>query len=275
MKKTFDINRFWQVMKWTILTEKKSILTAFLAFVCAFLAIQLFSCFTIFDLTHSLGSAATIAGMLTCAGLIGFMSAYYASGVLGNARTGQQRIIALMLPASNVEKFFARLLYCCIIMPLVIYLAVVASTGLRMLFELLAGHEGITSGLSYVFSGSTMRFNDNELELFSTFFYIASSCWSISLFVLGGVFFHQRPFIWTAITIFAVSLLLSTLIFYIGTMIGEDNIEHFLMSFRNMTFETFDLIVSLLLTVFTVFNVWLSYRLYCRLQVVQHKWFNL
>jgi hypothetical protein len=275
MKKTFDFNRFWQVMKWTILTEKKSILTAFLAFVCAFLAIQLFSCFTIFDLTHSLGSAATMAGMITCSGLISFMSVYYASGVLGNARTGQQRIIALMLPASNVEKFFARLLYCCIIMPVVIYLAVVASTGLRMLFELLAGHEGITSGLSYVFSGPTMRFNDNELELFSTFFYVASSCWSISLFVLGGVFFHQRPFIWTAITIFAASLLLSTLTFYICTLIGEDSIKNFLMNFRGMTFETFDLLVSLLLTAFTVLNVWLSYRLYCRLQVVQHKWFNV
>ena len=275
MKKTFDFNRFWQVMKWTILTEKKSILTAFLAFVCAFLAIQLFSCFTIFDLTHSLGSAATMAGMITCSGLISFMGFYYASGVLGNARTGQQRIIALMLPASNVEKFFARLLYCCIIMPVVIYLAVVASTGLRMLFELLAGHEGITSGLSYVFSGPTMRFNDNELELFSTFFYVASSCWSISLFVLGGVFFHQRPFIWTAITIFAASLLLSTLTFYICYMIGEDSIKNFLMNFRGMTFETFDLLVSLLLTAFTVLNVWLSYRLYCRLQVVQHKWFNV
>ena len=275
MKKTFDFNRFWQVLKWTILTEKKSILTAFLAFVCAFLAIQLFSCFTIFDLTHSLGSAATMAGMITCSGLISFMSVYYASGVLGNARTGQQRIIALMLPASNVEKFFARLLYCCIIMPVVIYLAVVASTGLRMLFELLAGHEGITSGLSYVFSGPTMRFNDNELELFSTFFYVASSCWSISLFVLGGVFFHQRPFIWTAITIFAASLLLSTLTFYICYMIGEDSIKDFLMNFRGMTFETFDLLVSLLLTAFTVLNVWLSYRLYCRLQVVQHKWFNV
>ena len=63
MKKTFDFNRFWQVLKWTILTEKKSILTAFLAFVCAFLAIQLFSCFTIFDINRSLGPAATMAGI--------------------------------------------------------------------------------------------------------------------------------------------------------------------------------------------------------------------
>ena len=275
MKKTFDFNRFWQVLKWTIFTEKKSILTAFLAFVCAFLAIQLFSCFTIFDLTHSLGSAATMAGMITCSGLISFMGFYYASGVLGNARTGQQRIIALMLPASNVEKFFARLLFCCIIMPVVIYLAVLASTGLRMLFELIAGHEGIVSGLSYVFDGTAIKVDSGNVDIFSTFFYVAASCWSISLFVLGGVFFHQRPFIWTAITIFAASLLLSTLTFYICTMIGEESIKNFLMKFRGMTFETFDLIVSLLLTAFTVLNVWLSYRLYCRLQVVQHKWFNV
>ncbi len=271
MKKTFDINRFWQVMKWTVLTERKSIITAFIAFVCGFLAIQLFSCFTIFDLTHGLGFAATMAGMQTCSMFIGFLWLYYASGVLGNVRTGQQRITALMLPASNVEKFFARLIFCCILMPLVVYLAILAATGLRMFFELIAGHEGIVWGLSYVFGFDA---NITGLE-FSTFFSIASSCWSISLFVLGGVFFRQRPFIWTAVTIFAASLLLSTLVFYIGTMIGEDNIKHFLMSFRNMSFETFDLIVSLLLTAFTVFNVWLSYRLYCRLKVVQHKWFNL
>ena len=73
-----------------------------------------------------------------------------------------------------------------------------------------------------------------------------------------------------------VSIVLGTLFFYIGVMIGEDNIKSFLTPwFKTMSLETFELIVSFIFTAFTIFNVWLSYRLYTRLQVVQHKWFNV
>ena len=270
MKKTFDINRFWQVLKWTVLTEKKSIFTAVLAFLAAFLAIQLFSCFTIFDLGRGLGPAATYAGMVVCGVLLSIMTCYYACGILGNAKTTQQRCTALMLPASNMEKFIARVLYCCILMPVLLYVACYAATGLRMLLEWVAGHDFIVSGLSFM-NGD---FVDNGPDM-STFFNIAMTCWNISLFALGGVFFHQRPFVWTTVTIVAVTIVLGTLFFYLGVMIGEDNLRNFFKNFKGMTFETFDLILSIVLTVFTVLNIWLSYRLFKGLQVVQHKWFNV
>ena len=276
MKQTFDFRRFWQTLKWTVLTEKKSILTAFVAFTVAFLAIQLFSCFTIFDLKRGLGSEATYVGMAVCSLLIGFMGAYYASGVLGNARNSRQRVTALMLPASNLEKFAARLVYCCIVMLLLLYVAVFAATCLRMLLELIAGHDDITAGLS-VFSAGDLKIMDMDDDGLgrSTFLYLAVSWWSTSIFVLGGLFFRTRPFVWTNVTMFVGSLVLFTLLFYIGILIGEDRIKNFFMNFKDMTFDTFRLIVSLILTAFTVFNVWLSYWLYKRLEVVQHKWFNV
>ena len=274
--KNFNINRFWQVLKWTIISEKKSILTAAVAFLCAFLAIQLFSCFTIFDLSRGLGAGATNAGMMTCDAIFCFMWLYYCSGVLGNARTRQQRTTALMLPASNTEKFFARIIYCCIFMPVLLYVAIVAATGLRMLLELIAGHENIVSGLSFLGLNLHINLNGENLNLFNDFFMIVNNCWLFSLFVLGGVFFHQRPFIWTTVSLVVVGIVLGTLFFYIGVMIGEDNIKSFLTPwFKTMSLETFEFIVSLILIAFTVFNVWLSYRLFCRLQLVQHKWFNL
>lgn len=269
--KNFNVNRFWQVLKWTLLTEKKSIFTAAVAFLCGFLAIQLFSCFTIFDITYGLGEAATLAGMVTCAFLISFMSAYYASGILGNARTSQQRVTVLMLPASNMEKYVARIVYCCIIMPLVLYLAAFAATWLRMLLEWMAGHDFITAKLSVLFDFGAHANNMEFSSLFNIIFY----CWCTSLMVLGGVFFRTRPFIWSNVTIFLGSLLLFSLIFYICVLIGKDNVRDFAMNFKDMTFDTFELTVSLLFTVFTVLNIWLSYRLFCRLQVVQHKWFNV
>ena len=274
--KNFNMNRFWQVLKWTVISEKKSIFTTAVAFTVAFLAIQLFSCFTIFDLSRGLGTGATNAGIMTCDAILSFMWLYYCSGVLGNARTRQQRTTALMLPASNSEKFFARIIYCCILMPVLLYVAIVAATGLRMLLELIAGHENIVSGLSFLGLNLHINVNGANLNLFNDFFMIVNNCWIFSLFVLGGVFFHQRPFIWTTVTLVVVGIVLGTLLFYIGVMIGEDNIKSFLTPwFKTMSLETFEFIVSLILTAFTVFNVWLSYRLFCRLQLVQHKWFNL
>ena len=273
--KNFNFNRFWQVLKWTIVSEKKSILTAAVAFTVAFLAIQLFSCFTIFDITRGLGRVATEAGMVTCAVLLSFMACYYASGILGNAHTTQQRATALMLPASNLEKFTARIIYCCIFMMVLLYVAAVAATGLRMLLELIAGHDDITSAFSTLFGNmSTIRINSNMTD--GHFFFIASSLWTTSLFVLGGVFFSKRPFIWTNVTLIVGFIVLFTLFFYIGVMIGEENLEKMLRPiFKDMTIETFICIVDIVLIAFTVLNVWLSYRLYKRLQIVQHKWFNV
>ena len=179
-----------------------------------------------------------------------------------------------MLPASNLEKFTARIIYCCIIMLALLYVAAIAATGLRMLLELIAGHDDITSAFSTLFDVSTIHVNNNMMD--GSFFFIASSLWSTSLFVLGGVFFSKRPFIWTNVTLIVGSIVLFSLIFYIVTLIGEENLYTFFRSiFKNMSMDTFELIVNIVLIVFTVLNVWLSYWLYKRLQVVQHKWFNV
>ncbi len=272
----FNFNRFWQVLKWTILTEKKSIITAAIAFTVAFLAIQLFSCFTIFDISHGQGLVATYTGMGTCSAILSFMAAYYGSGILGNARSSQQRTTALMLPASNLEKFTARIVYCCIVMLAVLYLAVVAATGLRMLLELIAGHENIVSGLSILF-GYDFEFNYAHSDLpISIFTIVMMYIWSASILVLGGVFFRKHPFVWTNVTMIVGSILLFTLVYYIVIMIGEENLADLLKSiFGGLSFETFQLISDFVLLAFTAFNFWLSYRLYTRLQVVQHKWFNV
>lgn len=265
--KNFDINRFWQTLKWTVLSEKKSILTAAVAFVAAFAGIQLFSCFTIFDLTHGMGEGATFGGIVTCISLMSILIPYYASGILGNARTKEQRTTALILPASNMEKFTARLVYCCIFMPLLIVVAFMGATVLRMLIELIFGHDGIIAGFDRLF----YHFAPN----FDSVMSFAFSVWSLSLFVLGGVFFRNRPFIWTAVTIIVSIIVFTTLGFYIGLMIGEKNIENMFKFLDGMSYDAFEMIVSLIFTAFTVLNVWLSYWLFKRLQVTQHKWFNV
>jgi hypothetical protein len=138
---------------------------------------------------------------------------------------------------------------------------------------MIAGHDDITKGFSLILGGGMEEMA--KTLVFSTFFDISQTCFNFSIFVLGGVFFHQRPFVWTTVTVVAGSILLSTLLYYIGVMIGEDNLKDFFHHFKGMTFETFDLIMSIVFTALTIINICLSYWLYRRLQVVQHKWFNV
>lgn len=264
--KNFNIKRFGQTLKWTLLTEKNSILTAAVAFLTAFLVIQLFNSFTILDLTHSLEPAATVPGVAACVALLSFMLSYYATGLLGNARTAQQRAVALMLPASNAEKFAVRLVYCCVIMPLLLVVALLGATALRMLLEFVFGHECIISGLSDMVE---------ELKPVITLDTFILSLSSLSFGILGGVFFRHRPFIMLFVTSVLGALVLITLFFYLGMMIGEEKIRRFFDFFADMSFDTLKLCGRLLLIAVTVFNLWLSYWLFCRLQVVQHKWFNV
>ena len=265
----FDFRRFWQVLKWTILTEKKSILTTLIAFITGFLVIQLYSCFTISDLSYGLGRESTLGGIITCVMLFTLMCSIYATGVLGNARTSRQRTTALMLPASNAEKFTARIVYCCLLMPLVLVVAFLAATYLRMLLELIFGHQGIIAGISLL----KYHFSPN----FGSVISFAVTLWSISLMVLGGVFFRNRPFVWTYVTLAAATIVISTLAFYLGINIGEENIKNFLeaLGAKEWTLKGVEWGVSIVLLAFTVLNVWISYRLFKGLQVVQHKWFNI
>ena len=82
--KNFDNNRFLQTLKWNIITEKKTLFAHSLAFVAAFLLIQLFY-ICIINMFQEPGPKSVMIAMTFCVSAIAFLTAYYASGILGNA----------------------------------------------------------------------------------------------------------------------------------------------------------------------------------------------
>ena len=258
--KNFDTNRYWQVLKWNVLTDEQSLLKKAIFGVTAFLIIQLFFCFSLQDLTASTGIHNTFTAMLLCLSSGTLFAIYFASGILGNARTQSQRIGVLMLPASNSEKFTARLTYCLVILPLLIAVCLLAATGLRMLLEVLMGHQGIYSGLPMLFG---------RMEADSIGSWI-SYLWSMSAFVLGGVLFKKNPCLWTWVALFAIMMAIAAIaviVFHIA------NVRH--LSVNTHESATADAVITVITAALTVFNFWMSYRLFKRLQIVQHKWFNV
>jgi len=256
--KNFDYNRFLQTLKWNIVTEKKTMLTHTLAFIVGFLVIQALY-ILIVNMFQNPGPKSVMIGMTMSIAMVFVLTYYYASGLLGNARTKEQRTTMLMLPAGNAEKFCARLVYVLLFIPLLVIAALLVATLLRMGIQLLLGHD-------YVVFGLGMLTEDTPFHFFNS---LLAQLFSLSLFVLGGVLFRKHPFIWTSVStmtaIFAITLIAG----FIAKFVLPDHTH------LHISLDVPRTVGNIVMAVLTVFNIWLSYRLFCRLQLVQHKWFNV
>ena len=256
--KNFDYNRFMQTLKWNIITEKKTMLTHTLAFVAAFFLIQLFY-IGLLNMFQQPGPKSVMTGMMMSVSIVFLMTYYYASGILGNGRTKEQRTTVLMLPASNAEKYCARLVYVLIFIPLLIVAALVVATLLRMGIQLLLGHDYIVFGLDFLM-------DDGGFGFLST---LSGHLFGVSIFVLGGVLFRKHPFIWTWVGMLAIFFAIGLVMILIVKLLEPPHPHiHVEADFPRT-------VGYILATIITVFNFWLSYRLFRRLQLVQHKWFNV
>ena len=253
--KNFDINRFWQTMRWTLFTEKRTLIAIGIASLAGSLLIQMGFTFSLITPLSTPGRFDIELAMRLCAVAYSLLLLFFASRVCSNVRSRRQRATALMLPASKEEKFVARLLFCLVVLPLLALAAVTLGTCTRMFLELLAMHHYIYGGWGTFFG---ILFDHSLLGWVFNF-------WFLSLFLLAGVFFRRVPFLWMWGVIATATTLLSIVISFIVMSANQDVLFN----------DTTQLIITILLPLFTVFNVWLSYRLYKRLQIVQNNVFNV
>ncbi len=256
--KNFDYNRFLQTLKWNIITEKKTMLTHTLAFVVGFLIIQGLYIFIV-NMFRNPGPKSVEIGMMMSISMVFVLVYYYASGILGNGRTKEQRTTVLMLPASNAEKYCARLVYVLVFIPLLVIAALIVATLLRMGIQLLLGHDYIVFGLDFLMDDGGFGFLDT----------LSSHLFSVSIFVLGGVLFRKHPFIWTCVSTMAILFIIALVMGLIVKLCLPTHMYvHVEADFPRA-------VGYVLAAVVMVFNFWFSYRLFRRLQLVQHKWFNV
>ena len=214
--KNFNLNRFWQVLRWTVITNKKSLLTSAAFYVATFLVVQLFLTVSLFNMQQSADAMDVQTAMSLCFGITTVLVVYHASGVCQDLRTSSQRTTGLMLPASIAEKYVARLVYC---------------------------------------------------RLMSLAFLVSGLVWLHSFYTLGGTLFRKHPFFITWSAIVALGIVIGFVAVVTLHTMGVHN-----LSFNSSNYGALDDVLAACLT---VFNIWMSYWLYSRLQVVQHKWFNV
>ena len=227
------------------------------------------------------GNMLGIIGMVVSVAMI-----YYASRIMKCMDNKEKRISYLLLPSTKLEKFFSRALFVTVGTALMILVALLALELTHYLLLPLFDLPAVYSQpmLVEVFS---MRWAHASVDatgepvyswwLMQLLVWIFCS-WNHSLFILGGSFWYKHPFLKTIGACLAVTIL--------GGILFANLAEGgFLVRFSDWMQEHYQdtpqtvngllTIISVVFLLFTVFNWWLSYRLFTRSEVVKRKLWRL
>ena len=227
------------------------------------------------------GNMLGIIGMVVSVAMI-----YYASRIMKCMDNKEKRISYLLLPATKLEKFFSRALFVTVGTALMILVALLALELTHYLLLPLFDLPAVYSQpmLVEVFS---MRWAHASVDATGEPVYswwlmqllVWIFClWNHSLFILGGSFWYKHPFLKTIGACLAVTIL--------GGILFANLAEGgFLACFSDWMQEHYQdtpqtvngllTIISIVFLLFTVFNWWLSYRMFTRSEVVKRKLWRL
>jgi len=192
-----------------------------------------------------------------------------------------------MLPATMIEKFVARFLLVTIGFVLAVVVAASLAEITRYLLLPLFNLPEIFHQ-SVLYKLVTMICVDGE-QAFRTsgafnmgyHKWLGEACgwafliWSHSLYILGGSYWYKKPFFKTVGVLMLISIVCSVLLVHVISWIGADNMQNIgEWLIDNFQWMTLNKLLSLGVAFFsacTMFNWWLSYKLFTRSQVIKPK----
>lgn len=252
----FNFNRFGKLALWTLTNEKKYNLKSFLQnLVVLTLVFVFFTSVTVKwdqqDANYVPCSIATIV-VFAVTLILGSSFMFYSMDGKHDMQT------LLMLPASNFEKYLMRYASWIILLPIQLA-AFFAADLIQYVYGLVVGHDEVMFVTSAVieYVGKVwckMQIPEHAQQTWIEGV-VLHAVWFHSLFALGATFFRSHKHNWmltSAVLIFMFTLLM--------IILGWGSV--------NATWWNNHGIYSLLLLLLIVFNFWLSYRLFCRTQVI-------
>ena len=199
----------------------------------------------------------------------GVVSMVYLSQMMKPMETKTSRINYLMLPATNAEKFVSRLLMATVGFWITAIVALAFATASRYIFM---PFMYVNPDLYHPIFGNVMAelfdFSCQALDIkgfiISDFeagmFVVMLVIWGYTIYMLGGNIWYKNAFIKTVAAMTVITIL--------GNIVLISLISAF-----GITKEDFTILLNTatgVLTALSVFNVWLSYRLFRRAQVIRN-----
>lgn len=289
--KFFSFPRIAMVMKREIMENWKTNLYRLIGIYAGFLLVMVFT----MSKQASSYSDPQVAFQHYCSNvlgvfvlIIGIFGIVYAANIMENMITKEKRIAFLMLPATMIEKFVARFLIVTVGLAVAVFVAASLAEITRYLLLPLFNvpetfHQSVLYNLlsmasvdgEQIYRGSGYAMNMPYQNWLGELCGWAFLVWSHSLYILGGSYWYKKPFFKTLGTLMLISILCSVLSVHIISWVGNDGMRSFAEWLEaNSQWMTLNKLLSLgvaFFSAFTMFNWWLSYRLFTRSQVIKPK----
>ena len=276
---TFNIQRFGNVCTRLVMLRKREYFNIFLA-ITLFVALScIFACnpfsgeaketleyaYSFFQVVGSIYVFAVVLIIVNGANII------------RDLKTKQQRIDELVLPATNLEKFTARVLASTVLVLILAAAGVVAGDILQMLINMLL-HKGTFGSISlyatkqmYSMMQTSILAIENVLHKPIRFMFLLTLISGNAFYLLGGMLFRKTAWLKTTLAVIVISIaLFSMFVGYAYVVYGYTNYVVYMPEWLQESWFNITLLI-----VQTCACYYFAYRIYCRLQAINTRWLNI
>ena len=276
---TFNIQRFGNVCTRLVMLRKKEYFNIFLA-ITLFVALScIFACnpfsgeaketleyaYSFFQVVGSIYAFAVV--FITVNG----------ANIIRDLKTKQQRIDELVLPATNLEKFTARVLASTVLVLILVAAGIVAGDILQMLINMLL-HKGTFGSISlyatkqmYSMMQTSILAIENVLHKPIRFMFLLTLISGNAFYLLGGMLFRKTAWLKTTLAVIVISIaLFSMFVGYAYVVYGYTNYVVYMPEWMQESWFNITLLI-----VQTCACYYFAYRIYCRLQAINTRWLNI
>ena len=276
---TFNIQRFGNVCTRLVMLRKREYFNIFLA-ITLFVALScIFACnpfsgeaketleyaYSFFQVVGSIYVFAVVLIIVNGANII------------RDLKTKQQRIDELVLPATNLEKFTARVLASTVLVLILAAAGVVAGDILQMLINMLL-HKGTFGSISlyatkqmYSMMETNILAIENVAHKPIRFMFLLTLISGNAFYLLGGMLFRKTAWLKTTLAVIVISIaLFSMFVGYAYVVYGYTNYVVYMPEWMQESWFNITLLI-----VQTCACYYFAYRIYCRLQAINTRWLNI
>ena len=276
---TFNIQRFGNVCTRLVMLKKREYFNIFLA-ITLFVALScIFACnpfsgeaketleyaYSFFQVVGSIYAFAVVFIIVNGANII------------RDLKTKQQRIDELVLPATNLEKFTARVLASTVLVLILVVAGIVAGDILQMLINMLL-HKGTFGSISlyatkqmYSMMETNILAIENVVHKPIRFMFVLTLISSNAFYLLGGMLFRKTAWLKTTLAVIVISIaLFSMFVGYAYVVYGYTNYVVYMPEWMQESWFNITLLI-----VQTCACYYFAYRIYCRLQAINTRWLNI
>lgn len=270
--RNFHIKRFGHLMTWTLYGQKSELLTTFVCMIAMYFIVMAITIWNQKD--NAVWAQQAFYDDVTLLWLImtGIASFVLCTRLFLNMKTKEKRLTYLTLPASPLEKWLGRVLYACVVLPLLVPFAFVAGDLLATLFARVMGVDYVMAGCAnYVrlWSQIPNPFKDGEQ--------MRAAAAVLYAMMAGGLALNALVLLCS--TVFRHALLMSIacmlgLTFLLVGAVTDGQMPASAPLTQGQA-EWLCVLLGTLALLVAAGELWLSYRVFRRMEVVPGKFTNL